>query len=305
MITIRQVRTEDWQLIKQIRLQALTDSPNAFLETVEEAMAMSDDEWLERTRQNALGLSSTCWLAFLDDRAVGIAAGLRDLGEDSSPPELVSMWVAPGARGKGLGRLLVEGVALWARQFGASEIRAEVTAENMQATEFYLGLGFRHTLTPPSPGGANVVLALPLRSEARVNEKAVREFVRAINEQDWHSLEKVVHPGFIRHSHAAGQTKIKSRNELISFLKSELETFPDGREILLDLLADGDRVAARHRFTGTQKGRMGSLPPSNKTLSAEYLAVYRLELGRIVEAWVEWDNLSSLKQLGHMPRGMI
>ncbi|HLV02906.1 MAG TPA: ester cyclase, partial [Acidobacteriota bacterium] len=99
--------------------------------------------------------------------------------------------------------------------------------------------------------------------------------------------------------------EIRSRDELIRFLRDEFMTFPDGQETLLDLFADGDRVAARHRFAGTQKGPLGSLPPSNKTLSAEYLAVYRLESGRIVEAWVEWDNLNSLKQLGHIPPGMI
>jgi hypothetical protein len=34
-------------------------------------------------------------------------------------------------------------------------------------------------------------------------------------------------------------------------------------------------------------------------LTADYLAIYRLEGGRIVEAWAEWDNLSGLAQLGH------
>jgi len=167
MITIRQVRTEDWQLVKQIRLQALSDSPNAFLETVEKAMEMPDDQWLERTRQNAEGLSSTCWLAFLDDQAVGIAVGVRNSRGDSSPPELVSMWVAPGARGRGLGRLLVEGVALWARQSGASELRAEVTAQNRQVAEFYLRLGFHEILTASSTGSTNLLLTLPLASEAK------------------------------------------------------------------------------------------------------------------------------------------
>jgi predicted ester cyclase len=31
---------------------------------------------------------------------------------------------------------------------------------------------------------------------------------------------------------------------------------------------------------------------------AEYLAIYRLPDGRIVEAWAEWDNLAGLAQLG-------
>lgn len=44
---------------------------------------------------------------------------------------------------------------------------------------------------------------------------------------------------------------------------------------------------------------MSSYPPSGKELVADYLAIYRLEDGDILEAWVEWDNLSGLAQLGH------
>ena len=58
-------------------------------------------------------------------------------------------------------------------------------------------------------------------------------------------------------------------------------------------------MAARSRFRGTQMGSIGSYPPSGKVLSATCLAIYRLERGRIAEAWAEWDNLYGLQQLGH------
>jgi len=46
-------------------------------------------------------------------------------------------------------------------------------------------------------------------------------------------------------------------------------------------------------------GSIGSYPPSGKVLSATCLAIYRLERGRIAEAWAEWDNRYGLQQLGH------
>lgn len=58
-------------------------------------------------------------------------------------------------------------------------------------------------------------------------------------------------------------------------------------------------MAARSHFRGTQVGSMGSYLPSGKVLSATYLAIYRLENGRIAEASAEWDNLYGLQQLGH------
>jgi hypothetical protein len=44
---------------------------------------------------------------------------------------------------------------------------------------------------------------------------------------------------------------------------------------------------------------MGTYPPSGKVMTADYLAIYRLSGGVIVEAWAEWDNLCGLVQLGH------
>jgi predicted ester cyclase len=66
-----------------------------------------------------------------------------------------------------------------------------------------------------------------------------------------------------------------------------------------DLVAEGDRVAARHRFPGAQLAPMGLHPASGRVLTASYLAIYRIENDHIAEVWAEWDNLSSLKQLGH------
>jgi predicted ester cyclase/catechol 2,3-dioxygenase-like lactoylglutathione lyase family enzyme len=127
----------------------------------------------------------------------------------------------------------------------------------------------------------------------------VRAMVAAINAQDWAALEIVVAPDFVRHSDAAGEPAVRSRAQLVAFLKSELMTFPDAEESLLDLVAQGDRVAVRHSFTGTQHGTLGMHAPSGRRMTATYLAIYRIAGGRIVEAWVEWDAAAGLRQLGH------
>ncbi len=132
-----------------------------------------------------------------------------------------------------------------------------------------------------------------------VNKALIRAFVQAINDRDWDRLDELVAPDFVRHSHAAGEPGVRSREELKAFLCRELETFPDAEEQVEDLIAEGDRVAARHAFRGTQRGPLGPHPPTGKVLASTYLAIYRIEAGRIAEAWAEWDNLHGLKQLGH------
>ena len=128
------------------------------------------------------------------------------------------------------------------------------------------------------------------------NKNIVRAFVEAINAKDWSTLRQLVAPDFLRHSVAAGEPRVASVDDLIRFLEQE---FPDACESIEDILAEKDKVAVRHRFRGTQKGPMGPFPPSGKVLDATYLALYRVEEGRIVEAWAEWDNMAGLRQLGH------
>jgi len=136
-------------------------------------------------------------------------------------------------------------------------------------------------------------------SMSETNKTVIRSFVSAVNAHNWDNLRILLVPHFIRHSNAGGTPEVRSAEELITYLKNEYVTFPDAEETLLDLVAEGDSVAARSRFRGTQMGSIGSYPPSGKVLSATCLAIYRLERGRIAEAWAEWDNLYGLQQLGH------
>jgi steroid delta-isomerase-like uncharacterized protein len=133
------------------------------------------------------------------------------------------------------------------------------------------------------------------------NKALVRSFVGAINAQDWPRLRGLVADGFTRHSTAGGAPGIRSRQDLIDFLEGEYVSFPDATEAIEDLVAEGDKVAARHWFRGTQTGPLGPYPASGRVLEATYLAIYRIEDRRIAEAWAEWDNLAGLRQLGHAP----
>ncbi len=67
------------------------------------------------------------------------------------------------------------------------------------------------------------------------------------------------------------------------------------------LVAEGDLVAVRATYSGTQEGPLGELPATGRTVRAPFLGLFRIESGRIAELWVEWDNLAMLTQLGLFP----
>jgi len=132
------------------------------------------------------------------------------------------------------------------------------------------------------------------------HKAAVTAFVHAISEQEWATLDALVAENVVRRSRTYGQPELRGRAQLVQFLKNEAMTFPDAHQKILYLVAEGDRVAAALQFTGTQRGPMGPFPASGRRVHANFLAMFRLEDGRIAEVWVEWDNLSALLQLGHL-----
>lgn len=130
------------------------------------------------------------------------------------------------------------------------------------------------------------------------NREAIKKFVEVINSKKLDILHEFVHDSFRRNSCSAG--RVNSLDELIDFLNGEFSVFPDAHEEILDMVSEGNKIAVRHKFTGTQLGKMGHYPPTGKTMNAEYMAIYAIFDGKIIESWVEWDNLTGLKQLGHI-----
>lgn len=147
-VEVRRIRADEGALLKQVRLAALADSPGAFASTVDDEAGFDDAVWAERAargaRDDADGTGTFVLEAEGGGTAEGIAVGLRP-GPDPARVELVSMWVAPSARGTGAGRLLVDAVAGWAAERGASALDLWVMRGNSGAKAFYERLGFTTT----------------------------------------------------------------------------------------------------------------------------------------------------------------
>lgn len=140
MTTLRRIGLDDLSVYRDVRLRALLDAPTAFGSTYAKESRFSDVEWSERVGrldgERAIG-----YLAVDGDVACGLVGCFLD---GSEPPRatLISMWVAPSHRRKGVGRALVEAVLEWAAGRGAGTVRLMVTSENHAARRFYESLGF-------------------------------------------------------------------------------------------------------------------------------------------------------------------
>jgi len=77
--------------------------------------------------------------------------------------------------------------------------------------------------------------------------------------------------------------------------------FPDGRLTLHDTISEEDKVVMSWNFTGTHKGDLRGIAPTNKKVSIDGITISRHANGKIAESQVSWDALGMLQQLGVVP----
>jgi GNAT superfamily N-acetyltransferase len=150
-VTIRRAEAEDWQGLRDLRLRALADSPDAFLATLEEAKTRSDEEWRNWGQDGPI---------FVAEPFDGMAGGFVT---DEGDVMLWGMWVTPARRGSGLAEALARAVIDWARGEGAPRVVLWVVIGNAPAERFYERLGFVATgVTAKLRNGLDRELALDL-----------------------------------------------------------------------------------------------------------------------------------------------
>jgi predicted ester cyclase len=77
--------------------------------------------------------------------------------------------------------------------------------------------------------------------------------------------------------------------------------FPDVVSTVEDLIAEGDKVAARWRARATHQGTYMRIPPTGKEVEFTGISVYRIEGGKIAESWTVEDELGLMRQIGAVP----
>jgi len=79
------------------------------------------------------------------------------------------------------------------------------------------------------------------------------------------------------------------------------EAFPDLQVTIEDLIAEGDKVAARVRFRGTHQGELEGLAPTGRRVESTGIVISRIEAGKIAEDWANFDDLGMMQQLRVIP----
>lgn len=100
--------------------------------------------------------------------------------------------------------------------------------------------------------------------------------------------------------YVAGMT-IQGRDTLKQRVGVLYRMYSDPQFTVEDQIAEDDRALVRWTLRGVHSGEFMGAPPTGKTVTVSGMNLFRLAEGRIVEIWVNADDLGELQQLGVIP----
>ena len=119
----------------------------------------------------------------------------------------------------------------------------------------------------------------PAGPAAHGNKEVARRFVEeVVNRRDLAAMDELVDDRAVDHT-----------NQSLSMFFI-LRAVPDFRVEVEEVLAEDDKVTVIGRFTGTHTGQYGGAAPTGREVSGSWVNVLRLDGGRVVESWHDWDD---------------
>ena len=129
-----------------------------------------------------------------------------------------------------------------------------------------------------------------------------RRLYELLSAGDVESFGDLLADDFIEHEETPGLAPTK--DGVKTFFRMQLAAFPDLRMDVEDIVADGSKLVARVRYTGTQTGDFMGMPASGKSADVQLVDIFRFaDDGRVAEHWGVIDLMTMMQQLGFVPAG--
>jgi steroid delta-isomerase-like uncharacterized protein len=134
------------------------------------------------------------------------------------------------------------------------------------------------------------------------NSDTLRRMFELVSSGDLDGFFEQVADDFVEHETVAGiaPTKAGTRELFTTFIAG----FPDLRFEAEDVIESDDKVVARIRITGTNKGDFMGVPASGKPIDIQAIDIVRFgEDGLAHDHWGVMDVMTMMQQIGAVPQG--
>ena len=135
-----------------------------------------------------------------------------------------------------------------------------------------------------------------------IREAAAQFFDACETGKGWEGCKPFCHQDATFTAQAAALTGIDSLEGYTDWMKGLFTPVPDGRYELRAFAVDEERqsVAAFGVFHGTHTDEGGPVPPTGRTVAADYVYVMDFRDGKIRHMTKIWNDVHSLQQIGWM-----
>lgn len=125
-----------------------------------------------------------------------------------------------------------------------------------------------------------------------------RWFQEVWNEGRIQTVYELLSPAAVATGQRGAEAKIRGPEEFEKFVREIRGAFPDIKVNVEDVFGAGDKVVLRWSAAMTHTGEGLRIPASNRTVRSRGITIARIEGGKIVEGWDNWDQLGMLEQIG-------
>ena len=129
------------------------------------------------------------------------------------------------------------------------------------------------------------------------NLKIARSVIGAMNDHHADRYASLLDEGYVGESDAV-PAPVRGREAARQMMQSYLTAFPDVHYDVESMMASGDSVITRWKATGTHKGELAGVAPTNRRMELHGCTVSEYKNGKVMRAWLYWDTGHLLRQIG-------
>jgi predicted ester cyclase len=131
------------------------------------------------------------------------------------------------------------------------------------------------------------------------NKALARRIYEAFSQNNLDALDELIASDFTDHNPNPGQGPgLQGLKQFISSMHNVLYGLQVNVE---DMIAEGDKVVARLRISGTHQGEFMGIAPTGNQVTFTVIDILGIAEGKVVERWGNADDLGMLRQLGVIP----
>jgi steroid delta-isomerase-like uncharacterized protein len=133
------------------------------------------------------------------------------------------------------------------------------------------------------------------------NKAVIQSFFERLNARDFDGAAALMTSDCVHHTVGLGGGDKHGPDAWRAMARGLWVSFPDRTIKIHQIMGEGDRIAARLTWTGTQKGEFAHIPATGREVEVNGISVFHLKGGRIAVQWIEQDILALHQQLGAAP----